>query len=192
MAAIDLVQVLTAGDKTRQLWRHVIANGEFNEDKQILLDNQVVNGKPGYFIYTPFKINGTEQHILINRGWLASGLDRSKVPDLVRSNSAVTINGVIKEPPKTGVLLKELPPEQLNENTLRVQKLDVKQLQEFTGKELLPFIIRLEPDSDHGYKRDWRLPGSGEQVHQGYAFQWFAFASTLLIIYLVVNTKKVN
>ena len=55
---------------------------------------------------------------------------------------------------------------------------------------LYPYIIRLSPESNHGYIRNWQLQNSGENVHVGYAFQWFAFAATLFVIYFVMNIKK--
>ena len=56
--------------------------------------------------------------------------------------------------------------------------------------KLLPHIIKLEPESEGGFNRDWREPGSGKEKNLGYAFQWFAMASALLIIFLAVNLKK--
>ena len=88
------------------------------------------------------------------------------------------------------MILKELPPEVLNDENIRVQKIEFNELEQTLDTTFFPYVFRLIPDSDYGYIRDWRLPGSGEEVHEGYAFQWFAFATTLLLIYLVMNIKK--
>lgn len=177
-------------EKKELIWRHVYASGEFLEQYQILLDNQVYDTHAGYFVYTPFRFASSGKYVLVNRGWLLANADRSMSPDYEITNGLVRINGVVKETPKTGLLLKELPPEKVNNISYRVQRIDIDELKELTKINLLPYIIRLEPESNHGYTRKWRLPGSGESTHHGYAFQWFSFAAALVIIYLILNFKK--
>jgi surfeit locus 1 family protein len=172
------------------IWRQLIASGEFLEQHQILLDNQVEDTHAGYYVYTPFKLDRSDKIILVNRGWVIAGVDRAVSPELVISYGQVNINAVAKEIPKTGLLLKELPPEQMSETVYRVQRINIEELEDLTKIKLLPYILRLESESEHGYRRQWRLPGSGENVHNGYAFQWFSFAAVLLIIYLVLNFKR--
>lgn len=179
-------------DKEALIWRKVEARGEFLEQHQVLLDNQVEDTHAGYFVYTPFRLAQTGQVVLVNRGWLLADTNRAISPDLNLTEGIVSIIGVVKEEPKTGLLLKEMPPEKMTDSTYRVQKLNLEEIAKHTNEKLLPYLIRLEPESEHGYKRKWRLPGSGENTHMGYAFQWFAFATALLIIYLVLNIKKRN
>ncbi len=179
-------------DEEYLVWRKLEATGQFLEQYQILLDNQVENTHAGYFVYTPFKLDQSDRVILVNRGWLLAETDRAISPKLVFSNGAVKINGVIKKVPNTGLLLKDMPPEKMNEAIYRVQRIDINELEELTQLKLLPYIIRLEAESEHGYIRNWRLPGSGESIHMGYAFQWFAFAAVLLLIYLILNFKKIQ
>ena len=171
------------------LWRPVIVSGRFLEDFQILLDNQVQKTKAGYYIYTPFQLLDSERVVLVNRGWLAVGSDRKVSPNIVATKGTVKIKAIIKEIPKTGLLLKELPPEEMKNGFYRVQRIDLAELEELTSTKLLPYVIRLSPESEHGYYRKWPLPGSGEDKHNGYAFQWFAFATVLFIIYFLLNIK---
>lgn len=185
-------------DKIKQLkkedilWQSVNITGQFLEQYQILLDNQVEQGQAGYYVYTPFKIEGSEQVVLINRGWLPIGNNRQTSPEIVTTNNIVDITGVIKNVPKTGMLLKEALPETLGDTVYRVQRINIEELQNLTGTSLLPYIVRLSADSGHGYRRQWHAPGSGESRHLGYAFQWFAFATVLLVIYLLLNVKKIK
>ena len=125
-AAINLDQEKTNKlDKKELIWRHVNASGEFLEQYQILLDNQVYDTKAGYFVYTPFQLANSNKIVLVNRGWLLANSDRSISPDYVLTSGLVNIEGVAKETPKTGLLLKDLPPEKVNENTYRVQRIDI-------------------------------------------------------------------
>lgn len=179
-------------DKQAMQWLPVQATGAFLEETQFLLDNQVVNSEVGYFVYTPFRLQDGKAWVLVNRGWLPVGPERSVLPDFTLTSGEVTISGVVKAATLTGLTLRETDPEQMSEGVYRLQKIDLTELASLIDKDLLPYVIRLEPDSEHGYLRQWRVPGSGEMRNIGYAFQWFAMAVALLVIYIVVNSKKIN
>ena len=172
------------------LWRRVSATGVFLEDQQILLDNQVNAGQAGYYVYTPFKIRNSLDIFLINRGWVPVGKDRNKSPKLILTEGEVTIEGVFKKEPRTGVLLMENKAEKIEDGVTRFQKIVISEISDKTKINLFPYVIRLLPESKHGYIRNWKLRNSGENVHIGYAYQWFAFATTLFIIYFVLNIKR--
>jgi surfeit locus 1 family protein len=40
--------------------------------------------------------------------------------------------------------------------------------------------------------RDWERPDVGVNMHRGYAFQWFALAVAVVILYLVLNVKRAS
>jgi len=44
--------------------------------------------------------------------------------------------------------------------------------------------VLLDPAAPDGYRRNWRPSDFGPERHIGYAFQWFALAVTLVILYL--------
>ena len=190
MAPRPLAEILALPAGEAPLWRPVEATGRFYSDERILLDNQVMRGRPGYFLYMPFQPLDSARLVLVNRGWLPAGPDRNRPPRIETPPGQVFIRGVTKAPPRTGLVLKALPPERLADNSARAQRLDIKELEAFTGRQLAPFVVRLAPESEHGFSRDWRPPGTGEQRHKGYAFQWFAFATTLALVYLLLNIKK--
>lgn len=76
----------------------------------------------------------------------------------------------------------------------RIQLIDTEKLEEELGYSLLPIVLLLDKDLPDGFVRDWKpLPlRFGPEKNVGYAVQWFGLAAALLIIYLVVNTKKVS
>ena len=172
------------------IWRKVNATGNFLEQHQILLDNQVHAGQAGYYVYTPFRLEDSEDIILVNRGWVTANNDRNLRPRLIIADGMININGVIKEEPRTGVLLTKEHVEKLSETITRVQRLTIAEVSDITKIKLLPFIMRLSSESKHGYTKKQQPHNSGEHVHMGYAYQWFAFAATLLVIYLIINIKK--
>lgn len=172
------------------VWRKVIANGKFNENIQILLDNQVQDNQAGYFVFTPFLLNNKNVWYLVNRGWVPAGNDRSKAPPLKFEPGILLISGSLKYPQGTGILLGENVPEKLHQGIYRVNKIDLIGIGKLIDKPLMPFVVRLDPESKGGYIRQWELPGSGETMHLGYAFQWFVLACLVFIIFVVVNLEK--
>ena len=172
------------------LWRKVSATGNFLERHQILLDNQVNAGQAGYYIYTPFKLKNSEDIFLVNRGWVPIAGDRNTSPNLILTEGEVTIHGVLKREPRTGVLLMENQVEKLGTNITRLQKIDLNEISALTKNKLLPYIVRLSIESEQGYIKNWKARNSGENMHIGYAYQWFAFAATLFVIYFVMNIKR--
>jgi len=176
-------------DVNKLLWRKVILSGVFAQTPAFLLDNQVVDGRAGYFVYSPFELDSNNT-VLVNRGWIRATADRGEVPVLEVRHGRVEISGLIKVPPATGILLAENTEEKLAEGLYRLQHINLLEINERYNLNLLPYVIRLEPESTAGYVRKWNLPGSGKEKHLGYAFQWFAMAGALLIIFLTVNLKK--
>ena len=172
------------------LWRKAMVRGVFDTQGHYLLDNQVVNGRPGYFVYTSLWLEGHERWLLVNRGWLDAGNYRNKIPVFKTPAKAVKLHGKIKGIPVTGIRLGNESIESFADGVVRVQRIDLEQIGASEGKKLLPFILRLTPVSEHGFLRTWREPGSGKEKHLGYAFQWFALAAGLVVIFVFVNLKK--
>lgn len=177
-------------NKSDIVWRHIKLAGHFDVQTNILLDNQVVNHVSGYYVFTALKLADENDRVLVNRGWLPTGADRSDAPEIETPSGEIVLIAIATDVPATGILLGNDNIEMLDDKTVRVQRINIEEISELTGLKLLPFIARLEPESDHGFIREWVMPGSGEEKHLGYAFQWFALALTLLVIFIVVNTRR--
>jgi surfeit locus 1 family protein len=171
-------------------WRKVTIEGIFSRDFNILLDNQVENSVAGYFVYTPFKLKQQDVWVLVNRGWVPAGVSREIPPEIAVEEEALQITGSVKSPPKTGILLAENIVERLGEGIARVQKLELAGLEETLNLELVPYVVRMSPESPAGFARSWKAPGTGEEKHLGYAFQWFAMATAIFVIYMILNIKR--
>lgn len=188
---IDLNRKDALHEKFDELhWRKVFAEGMFSNDMNILLDNQVENRTAGYYVFTPFNIKKQNLWVLVNRGWITIGESRDIAPRIETTDETLTITGSVKSPPWTGILLEENIIEQLNSSTYRVQKLELAGIEELLNIDLLSYVIRMDPESPAGFTRQWEIPGSGEERNLGYAFQWFAMATVILFIYLILNIKR--
>ncbi|MEX0951771.1 MAG: SURF1 family protein [Gammaproteobacteria bacterium] len=168
-------------------WRPVRAAGRYLP-LRYLLDNQVVKREAGYKIYAVLDLSGKPECLLVEQGWVPAGSDRRLPPDLEAAVSAADIQGRAIPEPATGILLAEHRLEPLTEKLFRAQRIDTTELSQHSGCKLLPFL--LQPGSTSQADPLAGMPGIGRERHLGYAFQWFALAATLLVIFIVVNTRK--
>jgi surfeit locus 1 family protein len=164
-------------------YRRVEAEGEYDVGRQFLLDNQVAQGQAGYRILTPLRLSGSDQAVLVNRGWIPLGPNRQTLPQLDIAQPKVQIQGVIDQFPGVGFKLRgaETPAPGWPAVT---QVLDADRLSERLGYRLAPYQVLLAPDQGQGYLRDWRQASFQPEKSRGYALQWFSFALALLILYV--------
>lgn len=168
--------------------RHVRVRGHYDAAHQLLLENQVRDKQAGYLIITPF-LTESGQAVLVDRGWLPAAVERSRLPDIAVSEQPLAVQGVIDKGPSVGLRMGAAVAEA--SWPLRLQYLDYAALAELLPYDVPPYLIRLDESEPQGYRRDW-LPMSelGPATHMGYAVQWFGLALALLVIYVVVNTKR--
>lgn len=167
------------------------AGGRYDAAHQILLDNQVRDRQQGYLVLTPLRLAGTEQAILVDRGWMPASLDRSQLPDIALTALDASVQGIIDQGPSAG--LKLGPAASDTSWPQRLQYLDFELLAQQLPYPLLPYVLRLDPDQPQGYRRDWQpVTEMAPATHIGYAVQWFGLALALVVIYIVVNTRRVE
>jgi len=58
------------------------------------------------------------------------------------------------------------------------------------GTALEPRIVLLDPQSDHGYVRDWHPPGLDPMRHWSYAVQWWSFAAVAFVLWAMLSSRK--
>lgn len=170
-------------------YRRVELDGELDADHQFLLDNQVFNQQAGYHVLTPLRIAGTGEAVLVNRGWVAVGADRRRLPEVALRQTQVHLSGVVDHFPGVGFKLKgaEIPAPGW---PAVVQLLDAERLSERLGYRLLPYQVLLAADQPGGYARDWKQADLNPGKNRGYALQWFAFALVLSVLYVWFGFNK--
>lgn len=65
-----------------QRYRPAQVSGTWETGSTLLLDNIVHQGKAGYHVITPLKLDATGEHVLVNRGWVEVGADRKVLPNI--------------------------------------------------------------------------------------------------------------
>lgn len=185
-APLTLPQALAMSTNKRFL--PITAKGHFDSSHQLLLDNQTQDGQAGFAILTPFIINST-QAILVNRGFVPTAPDRSLSQAIdVRENTRQIFGKL--DTPATPFILGNSIEEIKIAWPLKIQRLDYNVLSQHLPYQLLPHVILLDPKETDGFSRNFTPPVFSAEKSLAYAFQWFAFATTLLIIYIFMGFKK--
>lgn len=166
------------------------AAGQYDAGRQFLLDNRTYHGRAGYHVLTPFRLREQGAAVLVNRGWIPLGESRDKLPDPGVGSGSRMLLGRIKVPVSGSFTLGEEQPRA--GWPYRIQRVDTARLGAELGYSLLPVVLLLAPDQPDGFVRDWTPLSSGPERNVGYAVQWFGLAAALLVIYLVVNTRRLK
>ena len=166
-------------------YRRVRVSGRFDLAQEVLLDNVILKGVPGYQVVTPLKLEGEAAYVLINRGWVARGLDRNILPEIKTPLGLVSIEGVAVPP--SGKFL-ELSAQTVEGKVW--QNLHFARMQAQLPQRLKTLMVMQLNDNGDGLIRHWARPDTGIEKHAGYAFQWFALAVVTLVIYGVQYAKK--
>lgn len=169
-------------------FRRVSATGTFVADWPVYLDNRPHDGRAGFYVLMPFRIQGTAMHVLVARGWLPrDAADRQRIATYPTPTGTVTIEGVAK--PNAGHVMElgEAPP--LAAGAI-VQNADVARVAAASGLQLQPFVLeQTSSDGSEGMLlRDWPRPDLGVDKHRGYAFQWYALALTAFLFFIISGT----
>ncbi len=172
-------------------YRRVYVRGTFDTAHQILIDNKIHKGAAGYYVVTPLQMTGSDEYILVNRGWVPAGKTRSELPSIDVTGSHVTIYGVLVRSRPDIVMLSDKNRE-ASGWPARLQWLDIKQFVKDTKRKVYPYVVLMDADAPHGYSREWVGNHLDPDRNTSYAMQWFSFAVLLVFIYIVVNLKKID
>jgi len=186
--AVELVRLDPADDIE---YRRATVSGHFAGERHILLDNQVHQKRAGYHVITPLQIGDNQRYILVNRGWVDGRLRRDRLPEFETPEKTVSLTGQLKLPGGIGLKLGERS--YTDKSWPRVvQWLDIQELENETGYKLYPYILQLDENEPHGFVRDWKIVSSEPEQSTSYAVQWFTLALALVLIFIFVNTRKIN
>ncbi|HTD06058.1 SURF1 family protein [Undibacterium sp.] len=169
-------------------YRHVKVSGQFVAAWPLYLDNRALHGAAGFYVMMPFKIEGSDMHVLVARGWQPrNAQDRSKMPPLATPQGVVQIEGIARENIDRVMQLGQptaVTPGAILQN---VSAADVAQQARLPMQDLILEQTSASPD---GLQRDWPLPSAGADKHRAYAFQWYALSLMAIIFFVVTGYRR--
>ncbi len=168
-----------------------VARGYYDGAYQVLLDNRVRGGQPGYHVITPLRLAGGETRLLVNRGWVPWGSDRGVLPEIDVPQGLVEVRGRLHVPSQRGFTLGEDEPLG-RQRPARWQRLDLSRYGAAVPHPVQPVVMELAADAaPGGFVREWTDGDDGWVArHRGYAFQWFALAATLAVIFVMLGMRR--
>lgn len=187
------------------VYKRVLVEGSYDPERQFLWDNRTKNGIAGFEVISPVKMDSGEW-VLINRGWVAPGASRSQLPNVLLPTSALEprlfIEGLLSRPSKG---FSSGDAVETSDGWPRIlQFFDYESLSDILGGPVLPVVVQVQSVNETGagitvyqvrpewLEANWEPAASGPAKHYSYAFQWFAMALALSIIFIVVNTHKLS
>jgi surfeit locus 1 family protein len=178
------IQLAAAAANGTTLRFHLVrASGEFDARAQVLIDNKVHAGQPGYHVVTPLKLDGGG-YVLVDRGWVRAGPRRSELPQVPPPTGTVMVDGRLNLPPARYLELRAD-----DEAGPVWQNLDIARIATASGLPLLPYIVEQIGEAPDGLVRDWPAPDFGIEQHRSYMVQWYTFALLGCVLWVGLNWR---
>jgi surfeit locus 1 family protein len=170
-AAPDLAAV------AEQLPRRVRVRGYFEHEHTVWLENRALEGRAGFLVVTPLRLQDTPMRILVNRGWAPRDpSDRTHLAPIGQPRGPVEIEGMAVAGVPRVYQLGEGEAGPIRQN------LDVEAMRAALGAPVASFVVEQSSPLDDMLDRRRHSPLSEVDRHRGYAFQWFALAALLGLI----------
>jgi surfeit locus 1 family protein len=169
--------------------RPVSLRGQWLSAKTVYLDNRQMEGRPGFWVMTPLKLEGSNVAVMVQRGWVVRNYqDRTSLPNIDTPIGSIQLTGRMATHAAKLLDLGAGDGGQIRQN------LDLNAYALEIGEKLLPMVVlQTGPDGD-GMKRQWPAVDTGVDKHHGYAFQWFGLSALWVILYvwfqLIIPRKK--
>jgi surfeit locus 1 family protein len=193
-SALELKAENLEADLYNMEYRDAILVGEYDHDRQVVLRNQDWQGRLGVHLLTPLFIQGSDQAILVDRGWIPFEDFKSGKLSQYDENGLGEINGVIRRSqtkPRIGGRADNIPA--AGEPPLQAWNwINVAGIAGQLPYEVLPVYLLNSPDPSRNqmpYRTQSELELS-EGSHLGYAFQWFTFATILALGYPIYIRRE--
>ena len=171
-------------------FRRVVAKGEFIASWAVYLDNRPYQGRAGFYLLMPFKLAGSEQSVLVMRGWFPrDAINREHIPTITVPEGVIQIEGRVRA--STGKVMQLGEAAALEPGAI-AQNVDVAEFARASKLSLQTFIIEQTNDAADGLVRDWPIPSVGIDKHKGYAFQWYSLALVAAVFFLLTGFKRAS
>ncbi len=163
-------------------YQRVNTKGKYIFDEQIYLYSLNDSGKPGYDVITPFRTHKNE-NLLVNRGWISKEFKGN--PGInSKKNEEQKIVGLLRKVYKPNMFK---PANDIENNVWF--SINLKDLNNFTGKKFNEFIIFLE-DSETKVPLPKKISIDVPNNHLKYAITWYAISISIIFYYLYFRRKK--
>jgi surfeit locus 1 family protein len=177
--------VISTIDAERFDYRWVEVRGSFDNQQAVLLRNRSYDGSTGYHLLVPFRIEGSDQAVLIDRGWVPFTIDSKQALGVEPISGIQTLKGVARKSEEEIQGGPVDPPFSAERPRLDAWfRVNLSRIEQQAGYPLLPIFIELQPEgNDITPPIPTATTDLGPGSHLNYTLQWYSFAVILVIGY---------
>ena len=181
---LDIVELHNVQDIQHDLdHRMATVKGSLDIDHNFLVKHRILNGKPGFWLITPLTIEGSQDTLLLNRGWLPYPQGRDLIETLEippESSEQATVSNASDSASNTAVIELETYDLIAINSTLGLPETAHPVVltlgNEFSGQ---PYPIASSDNVASIYLTS--------EKHLGYALTWYILALCLVAMYLAAG-----
>jgi surfeit locus 1 family protein len=176
--------------------RRAVVRGTYDFQNEVLLRDQELNGVPGVKVITPLRITGSDQAVLVDRGWIPLAQSTPEARAMFdQASGEVEVQGIARA---SQTRLNWLSPDDPSPESPAARadawfRVNIPRIQKQLPYPALPVFVQLGHvgAADSGLDTA-HLPvpyvelDLSDGPHLGYAIQWFSFALILVAGYIVI------
>jgi len=171
-------------------WRRARLTGAWVTGADFLLANRVHRGRVGFEVFSAYRLVGDGATLLINRGWVAADEIATGAVDGDATVDANTVTGRLYRPQKGFTIGPAHDPAAAQPGGLPVfQYFAPAAFSAVFGGEVQPVALALDADQPAAFTVIWQPATVPAARHYGYAVQWWALATTLLVFGIIWRTR---
>ncbi len=167
-------------------FQRLTARGDYDNDRQFVLDNIIVNNRYGHYVLTALDIGDGEPLLLVNRGWIEQTVFDAN--EITPPKGTVAVRGQAGSLPRPGYKMGDAFADSGGWPKHAVFP-DRAEIEAQLGRPVQPVVLLMHHEDEGGYLRQWAPTDFGPAKHFGYALQWFAMGAVLSGL-LIWNYRK--
>jgi surfeit locus 1 family protein len=165
--------------------RRVVASGQYDHDREIVLRGSALDGVPGVQVVTPLRIRGSDTAILVNRGFVPAPDAVTASIESLREPGEQRVEGMAFELSSGGG--KPLT----HGGKTTWARLDRDALEQLLPYPILPlYILQTPSPALPSFPRRLPPPPLDDGPHLSYIIQWFFFAVLTLGFGLLIGRSS--
>jgi surfeit locus 1 family protein len=167
--------------------RHVKLQGEYVNERTVLILAEFFNTQIGYGVVTPLRLSSNGELVLVHRGWTTGILPADTPPNIRPVDGPVDIEAQVFIPPQNARTI----PSQINANEwpLRMRSLEIDVISEILDEPIFPFELRITANQAGTLARHWPAVNADVDQNLSYAIQWFSFALVVIFVALLASSN---
>jgi surfeit locus 1 family protein len=165
--------------RSELIHRRLVVTGRWLPNNTVHLDNRQMNAKPGFFVLTPLQIEGTNEVLVVQRGWAQrSFTDRTALPPVQTPEGRVQVQGHLAPWPSRLYDFGGAEKGPIRQN------LDLTAYRQETGLKVLEVTLAAVWRTLRGSAARMACGGQWCRKAPRLRFQWFGLSGLIALLYV--------